>query len=210
MDRSILSLKGFTIRATDGEIGKVDNFYFEDATWTIRYMVVQTGNWLSDRRVLVSPISVLKTDWHDRQIFMSLTRIQVRDSPDIDTAKPVSRQHEIQLYQYYGWDYYWSSPGIWEYRYKEDKTQDPHLRSANEVIGYHIHAEDGEIGHAEDILFDEKSWQIKSILLDTSNWWFGKKVVISPETINSVVWEERQIVVGVDRKNILKRPEFSP
>jgi len=208
--RSAIDLQSYAIYATDGDLGKVDELYFDDDTWTIRYLVVQTGTWLSARRVLISPISVHEADWQNRQILMSLTQDQVRNSPDIDTAKPVSRQNEREFYQYYGWDVYWISPGIYEYRNKRDDTQNPHLRSTKEVIGYHILANDGEIGHAYDFLFDDESWCIQYMLIDTINWWFGKKVIVSPTSIKAIFWAERQIAVDLERTAIQTSPMFDP
>jgi hypothetical protein len=87
-------LKGLVIRATDGEIGTVDQLYFDDETWAIRYLMIETGGWLGGRRVLISPISVVHTDWQAKRLDVALTKKQVENSPDIDTHKPVSRQHE--------------------------------------------------------------------------------------------------------------------
>jgi hypothetical protein len=167
---SVLDLHGYGIYAIDGDIGNVDEFYFDDDTWTIRCLVTQTGDWFSDRRVLVSPLSVRWVDWQNRRLAVSLYRYEVRNSPDIDVAKPISRQHEIEFNRYYGWTNYWTGPGLWGggiipgdlwARLKpespgletkenpagvaeEKDTRDTHLRSTKEVIGYHIHATDGE------------------------------------------------------------------
>ncbi len=61
MLRNAKDLHGFKIRATDGELGTVDQLYFDDETWAIRYLMVETGGWLGGRRVLISPISVIHT-----------------------------------------------------------------------------------------------------------------------------------------------------
>jgi hypothetical protein len=171
-------------------------------------------------------------------IVVSLTQDQIRNSPDIDTAKPISRQHESELHKYYGWPYYyWMGPEIWgggiipgdlwtglppvgptgeaatgakPALAEEKDTHDTHLRSAKEVIGYHIHAQDGEIGHASDFLFNVESWQIQYLVVDTSNWWFGKQVIIQPSRVKAVVWAERQIVVDLPRETIQNSPEFNP
>lgn len=106
-------LKGSTIAATDGEIGRVTGAYFDDKTWTIRYLVVDTGTWLSDRKVLISPYSVLQPLRAERPIAVSLTRQQIMDSPDIDTQKPVSRQHESEYLSYYAYPPYWEGGALW-------------------------------------------------------------------------------------------------
>jgi uncharacterized protein YrrD len=235
MNRSVVGLEGCRVHAKDGDIGKVDECYFDDDTWTIRYLVVQTGSWLSDRRVLISPIFAREADWQNRRIAVPLTRDEVRNSPDIDTAKPISRQHEIQLNNYYGWQsYYWMGPEIWgagtipyelwmgwppatlPKQVKEEQNPAPiphidihetHLRSAKEVIGYNLKAKDGEIGHVQDFLFDDESWRIQYIVADTSNWWFSKKVIISPSSVKNVDWADRLVHVGLSRDSIQNSPE---
>src|ERR1700678_464486 len=87
-------LKGLVIRATDGEIGTVDQLYFDDDTWAIRYVTVDTGGWIGGRDVLISPMSVVSIDWPSRRLDVALSKKQVKDSPSIDTHQPVSRQHE--------------------------------------------------------------------------------------------------------------------
>ena len=106
-------LKGLEIRATDGEIGTVDEFYFEDETWAIRYLVVQTGGWLGGRPVLISPFSIVRADWQAKRLHVALTKKQVENSPDILAHQPVSRQHEAAFNQYYGYPYYWGGPFMW-------------------------------------------------------------------------------------------------
>ena len=110
MLRNAKVLKGFRIRATDGEIGTVTQFYFDDESWAIRYLMVDTGGWLDGRTVLISPISVIYTDWDEERLDVSLTKKQVENSPDINTHLPVSRQHEAQYFGYYGYPYYWGGP----------------------------------------------------------------------------------------------------
>lgn len=113
MLRSMHDLEGYAIRATDGVIGHVRDFYFDDQAWVIRYLVVDTGSWLSSRNVLISPISIGQPDWAGKVLPVAITREQVKNSPDIDTDKPVSRQHEVRYFKYYGYAAYWGGPGIW-------------------------------------------------------------------------------------------------
>ena len=107
------NLKGFVIQATDGKIGTVDQFYFDDETWGIRYLTVETGGWLDDRRVLISPFSVVSADWKAKRLDVALTKKQVENSPDIDTHRPVSRQYETEYLAYYGYPNYWGGPFLW-------------------------------------------------------------------------------------------------
>lgn len=113
MLRNVQDLEGFTVEATDGQIGHVKDFYFDDQAWVVRYLIVETGGWLSSRKVLVSPIAIGQPDWSGKQLPVSITKEQVKGSPDIDTEKPVSRQHELQYSSYYGYTDYWGGAGYW-------------------------------------------------------------------------------------------------
>ena len=152
MQKSVKDLKGYGIGATDGDIGKLDDFYFDDEAWTIRYLVADTGNWLLGRKVLISPIALGKADLSGERLNVTLTKKQVEESPSIDTDKPVSRQHEAYYHDYYGYPYYWSGPYLWgpmyfpqlsdadqkrieERRAEREEAGDLHLRSAANVTG---------------------------------------------------------------------------
>jgi hypothetical protein len=113
MLRSMKDLENYAIRATDGIIGHVKDFYFDDGTWVVRYLVVETGSWLSSRKVLISPMAIGHPEWTGRVLPVSITKEQVKNSPDIDTDRPVSRQHERQYLEYYGYPFYWGGAGLW-------------------------------------------------------------------------------------------------
>jgi len=113
MLRSLDDLKQYAIHATDGDIGRVSDFYFDDVGWAIRYLVVDTGSWLTGRKVLITPISIGKPGWPNKTLPVAITMEQVKNSPDIDTEKPVSRQHEGEFLGYYGYPDYWDGAGLW-------------------------------------------------------------------------------------------------
>lgn len=230
MKHRIDSLVGFTIGGTDGEIGKVKEFYFDDITWTIRYLIVETGSWLFGRKVLISPEAVLTPDWEGKVFPVNLTMEQITNSPLIDTEKPVSRQHEIELYNYYPWTGYWGG-GIWaggmgtsgmmtspalpfEMAIQENiaskEAENPHLRSTDNVTGYNIKATDGEIGDVEDFIIDDSTWKIDYLLVDTGNWFPGKKVLISPKIIKEVSWENSVFIVNASEEQVKNSPEYQP
>jgi len=170
-------LKGLVVRATDGEIGTIDQFYFDDETWVIRYLTVETGGWLEDRKVLISPISVAHTDWQYKQLDVALTKKQVENSPDIDTHRPISRQAEAGYLEYYGYPYYWGfypsavAPTAASADSPADGIQrqspDTHLRSTDAITGYRVEAVDGEIGHVEGFVVDDEGWAIRYIEVAT-------------------------------------------
>ena len=229
MLRSVSELTGSSILATDGEIGKVAEFYFDDITWAIRYLVVDTGSWLVDQKVLISALVLGQPEWQARQISVDLTQKQVENAPSIDLDKQVSRQYEIALHDYYDWPWYWISVpgGVYplgvppiapseiikdeedEPEEKEPKA-DPHLRSTEEVIGYHIAATDGAIGHVEDFVVDDETWTIHSMVVDTQNWLPGKKVLLSPASIDAVSWPERLVHVDITQERVKNSPKFDP
>jgi uncharacterized protein YrrD len=230
MKRKIKSLIGFTIHATDGEIGKVKEFYFDDRTWRIRYLIVETGSWLFGRKILLSPQALLKPDWEKHTFPVNLTMAQIKDSPKIDTDKPISRQHEMDLYGYYSWgNYYWvSGMGIGgmgmsypasiklALQKEADKSvdnksdDDPHLRSTDAVTGYNIKATDGEIGDVEDFIINDKTWAIDYMEVDTGNWFPGKKVLISPNWIREITWETSLVIVNTSEDQVKNSPEYVP
>ena len=239
MLHDLKKLENYKISATDGEIGQVNDFYFDDDKWTVRYLVVEAGTWLSSRKVLISPISVQKPDSIARTLPVSITKAQVQASPDIDTDKPVSRQFEEQYLGYYGYPAYWDGGGMWgeglypyamapgyagygadkQERERELQTHlasererhrndDPHLRSCNEVIGYHIHATDGEIGHVAGFVLDDQTWAIRYLIIDTSNWWLGHKVLVAPHWITEVRWSDRTVEVDLSRELLKNAPVY--
>jgi hypothetical protein len=208
-------------------IGEVKDFYFDDQHWHIRYLVVSTGTWLKGRKVLISPEVVHAPDWGLRIFPVDLTKDQVRNSPSVDTDKPVSRQYEEQLRQHYGWPPYWGPAGVVDPalaplapapREREmtegdrplDLKGDPHLRSVNDTDGYRIEARDGEIGHVEDFLLNGEIWRIWYLMIDTRNWWPGKKVLVSPAWIQSVRWDKSHVVVDLTRDAIKTSPGYDP
>jgi uncharacterized protein YrrD len=219
-------LKGFEIQATDGKIGTVDQFYFDDETWAIRYLTVETHGWLG-RQVLISPLSIVHTDWQAKRLDVALTKKQVENSPNIDTQQPVSRQHEAAYFGYYGYPYYWGGPNMWgpaaypsglpvpkavfaevHSREIQKESANSHLRSNQAVAGYHIESADGEIGHVEGFIMDDETWAIRYLEVATRNWWPGKKVLVAPAWIQRVSWEQSKVYVGLSRETIKTGPEF--
>ncbi len=224
-------INGYAIAASDGHLGTVSDFLFDDANWMVRWLVVDTGKWLSGRKVLLPPVALGHPDRNRREFPVRLTRQQVKDSPDINTDRPVSRQMENHVYDYYGWNPYWdtglymggygymggvmaASPSLGSRRREKNSPPaqrddgDPHLRSIEAITGYHIHASDGEIGHVEDFLMDDTDWSIHYLIVDTKNWWPGKKVLISPRSAQDVDWTDRLVNLNVDRQRVKDSPTY--
>ena len=232
MLRGISSLKGLTVVAIDGEIGSVYDVYFDAKHWTVRYFVVDTGTWLSSHRVLVSPMSLgNRADVAADRLNVGLTKAQIEQAPSWDTDKPVSRQHEVAYSRYYDYPYYWTGPARWgagwdpvvgiapvprpdpgeeEILARERENADVHLHSARDVVGHHVHATDGDVGHVEDFLVDESTWAIRYVVVDTANWLPGRKVVIAPAWIKDVSWDDSRVHVDLLRREVEKAPEYDP
>jgi hypothetical protein len=227
MLRSVKDMTSYNIAATDGELGSVKDVYFDDERWVVRYVVVDTGKWLPGRLVLISPVSVKRPDWVSRLLSVSLTQQQVKDSPPIEADRPVSRRKELQYLRHYGLPPYWGAAGLWgaaasplamvpapapptHVADDEDLSADEtHLRSCREVTGYALQATDGELGHIEDFLFDDLDWAVRYIVVDTRNWWFGGKVVISPEWVDGIDWSARTLRVDVSRDAVKNAPAYN-
>lgn len=228
MLRNSQELQSYAIAATDGEMGKVTDIFFDDQSWVVRYLVVDTGTWLTSRKVLISPYAAQRADWDSKSLRVSLTREQVKNSPDIDTDMPVSRQHEMAYADYYSYPYYWGSDAFWgdglyyptaplrtdeaEVYARAERARrqndDPHLRSCKSVSGYHIHASDGDIGHIQSMLVDEKTWAIRYLVVDTSNWWMGHKVLIPPDWISNVNWADSSVSLNLSRETVKNSPRY--
>ncbi|MEO8140536.1 MAG: PRC-barrel domain-containing protein [Gemmatimonadota bacterium] len=215
------ALKGRQLIATDGAIGSVADFYFDDQFWAIRYLVAETGSWLTGRAVLLSPYAVDSVSADGKEIVTALSRKQIEASPSIESNKPVSKQFEESYYGYYGWPSYYGGPLMWgsypsisrdpEYWAAPEpgkNSWDPHLRSVREVTGYHILATEGEIGHVSDFIIDDESWAIRYLVVDSSNWLPGKKVLVSSDWIEKVSWETATVSVRLTREAIKSAPDY--
>ena len=215
------TLEGFKLNSIDGDIGKVKEFYFDDLHWTIRYLVADTGGWLTGRQVLISPYALGDPDRLARHITVNLTKKQIEDSPSLSSDKPVSQQFELDYHGYYGYPMYSGGLSMWgAYPYiqrnrelwnqpiPEEKQGDPNLRSTREVSGYRIQSTDGEIGHVEDFIIDDQTWAIRYLIIDTGNWWLGKKVLVSPRWIDRVSWDESKVFINLPSEIIQQSPEY--
>jgi uncharacterized protein YrrD len=189
---------GAPIRAVDGDIGTLEDFYFEEDGWTVRYLLVDTGKWLSGKKVLLSPMDV-KGPWTMAEVPVALTRDQVWHSPEFDPKRHLSHEDEEKLLRHYGHPSYWA-----------DGAPATHtLRSTKESTGYHLHATDGEIGHVDDFLIGEHSWKIRYLLVDTSNWIGGKSVVVSSDALEGVDTDNGTLKVCATREAVKHSPKFA-
>jgi len=225
MLRSLKDLERYTVSASDGDIGHVVNFLLDDERWIVRYLVVETGGFSERREVLISPISFRQVEWSTRQFHLALTKERVQKSPGVEVNKPVSRQYEWDYSRYYEYPPYWAQTGLWGMgayprflaatRWTNQpiecstKPFDVHLRSASEVRGYHVQGSDEEIGHVEDFIVDDETWEVRYLVVNTNNWWFGKKVLVAPHWASRVSWTEGNVYVDLPRQTIKSSPEWN-
>ncbi len=213
------TLYGSTIAAIDGDIGHVKDFYFDDKTWVIRYLVVDTGTWLAERAVLLSPHSFGKWDQFAGALHIKLTKRQIEGSPSIDAHAPVSRNFEIDYYRYYGWPAYWTGTSMWgtsgypmvmnspDAAAAADSARhhhraDRHLQSAVSVKGYGIHASDGEIGHVAGFLVNDRSWAIHNLVVDAGGWISCKEILIDTGSVERISYEDSKVFVKLSKADI--------
>ena len=204
MLRNVRDLQHYTIHATDGDIGRVHEFYFEDQRWTVRHAVVSVGHWLSHQQVLVPTMFVAGVDEARKELHVTLTRNQVANSPTIDTEKPVSRQQEGKLCWHYGFTGSTLPPHL------RSAEGDPHLRRTREVAGYDVHRGEERIGEVDDFLVDDGSWSIRYMVVDVRDWWPGKRVLVPPWGIECIRWEERAVQVALSRAHVKNAPTYNP
>jgi hypothetical protein len=218
---------GYEARATDGAAGTVRDFLFDDAKWTVRYVVIDTGPWLFGRRVLISPVALGRPAADEAILPVRLPQGQVESAPEIDLAQPVSRQQLRDLNEHYGWPATWTDdpllgttyigtrPQIRAEEGQDEQAPEPadgdrHLRSANEVISYRIVAQDGEIGHVEDLFANDEGWAVRYFLVDTRSWLPGRKVILATDWIERVGWTDGLVQVQVTQEQVRDSPEYDP
>lgn len=230
LQKVMQDLKGDAILARDGRIGTVDDVYFDDERWAVRYLVVDTGEWLPGRKALISPASLPVQEGGGDYLRVNLTREQVEHAPGTSEDPPVSQVLEEAHARYYGYPYYWAGPYVWgmapfpvsaapaqsasqsrESREMIERAQqrarESHLRSSAAVVGYSIRTADGEIGHVEDFVVDDRTWEIADMVVDTRNWLPGKKALVPPKAITGIDWDRREVRVSLRRDELKGAPQ---
>lgn len=216
-------LYGSKLAASDGDIGHIKDFYFDDKTWVIRYLVADTGSWLTGRLVLLSPHAFGRFDTDDRILPVNLTRKQIENSPPIEAHKSVSRQYEVDYYRYYGWPTYWDGDAMWGVGgfpvvtprlhgaaaagLRTHHRDDKHLQSAISVAGYPIQATDGVIGHVTGFLVNDRSWAVTDLVVESGHWYSGKEILISPGKVERISYERSMVFVNLTKEAIASTPE---
>ncbi len=196
--------KGYGIEATDGDIGEVRGFYFDENNWDVYYMIIDAGSWYSSNTVILSTQAIDRVDSDNEKVFVNVTRDRIKNSPQADEDEPLSPGYENRMTEYYGWSD----------RFAHQSTEAPqrgrHYLNTHDVMGHYVEASDGSIGHIEDFIIDDADWSIRYMVVDTKNWWPGKKVLISPQWVSSFDWNNEKVFVDMTKDKIKSSPEYDP
>jgi hypothetical protein len=200
MLRSLDELVGYPVHEADGRMGVVRDFLINRDSWQITYLEIDLTDWYPGKKVIVPPTRIKIPEGPLKHVPVSLTKKEVLSSPALALDEEVCRKHEEELALHFGWSPCFINP---------DNKQ-VNLKSLRDMVDYHIHALDGSLGHIEDFIIDDQAWVVRYVVVRTSNWLPGKRVLMAPEWISSVIWEENNVVVGQSREEIKNGPKFDP
>src|SRR3989344_4040741 len=209
MLRHTKDLKGFKLDLTDGELGRIEDFYFDDMLWVVRYVVIDTGKWLPKRKVLISPVSLGNVDEDKKKIQVNLSKETVEKSPSISPDQPLLRKEELVLSGYYDWPAYWEEISL-EINSNPDSEDALNLRSTQEVIGYTVEALDGEVGIISNFIVDDLDWTARYMVVDTKKILPGRTVLLALDWIKRIDCVEKKVIVDVTKDTIQSTPQYKP
>jgi hypothetical protein len=217
MLQDIEEIYGDKLAALDGDIGHVKEFYFDDKTWTIRYLVADMGSWLTGRHVLLSPDTFGRLDKQEKTLHVKLHKKQIENSSSLESHRSISRQYEMEYYCYPA-----EAPVNWpavnrvlipslksdaEAHLQHHRRAEKHLQSTRAVTGYSIQATDGTIGHVSGLLTDDQTWTIREVVVETGHWYPNKQILISINKIERISYEESKIFVNLTKADIQRTAE---
>ena len=229
MLRQMEALEKFKIIGKDGEVGELDDFFFDDGEWTVRELVIRSGDWLSGSRVLILPHSVIAIDTEQKAIAVSLTRQQIEEAPapPAESEELLGRYYEALLYEYYAFPFYWLGPEVWGYTWHPNgvpidamdpkeaeqmarlrESRSARLRSFNIVNGFSIACVDGSLGDVEDMIFDDENWTIQYIVVDTHKFLPSKNVLVPPRAVQEVAWQDATMHLDMKKADLKALPSF--
>ncbi len=225
MLRSAQQLLKRDMRTGDDTVGTLSDLYMDERSWSVRHLVVDTGSILNRHHVLISPQAVRpppdEGDWPGGDIPVVISAEQVRESPDVPSKLPISRQSEMSLFSYYGWTPYWglqeglyplpaaiNVPETQKRQTARTEEEDPYLISVGELTGYHVAAADGDLGHVEDVVVDIQTWLVRYLVIDTKNWLPGKTIVASTEWVTDLKPVDALVAVDLTRDTLKAIPPY--
>ena len=221
MLRHVRAIVGMRIHATDGDLGHVHDVYIDDSDWRVRYFHVDTSHAFLGRQVLLAPAAVESVDWDGGRIRVSLTREQVRNSPDIDSHKPVSRQHAVAVSDFLPWPLA-SSVSLWEGEElaarlhkilvemdveeatpsSERMKGEPHLWSAHALHHYPVETDQATLGRLQDFVLDPDTWTLRYVEVETGGPWHASVFLLPMELIHRISWDTKQVLVSTSLRRV--------
>ncbi len=229
MMRNLKELLDYTARSTDGEIGTVYDFYFDENAWMVRYLVVKGGDWVDNRLLLFAPQALGQPDTQEKIYPVSLSSEVIQNSPIIRTDQPVEREDEVRLREYYAWPLDWNpedpgglGPGsvaayplveLAEQMNQNAPATPPQgviMRSVRHTIGFSIQARDGSVGEVDDFIIEDETWRILYLVASAGSWLHSRKVLVSPTWVEQVDWDKQTLNVDLKQETIKNSPEYDP
>jgi hypothetical protein len=198
------ALIGSPVIALNGEAGHVRDLLFDDESWQVTHVVLDVGNWLRRRDVVV-PVSAFHfPNWRRKLMRVRLTRSEVRSSPDVESEKPVYRQQEIAMRKYFGALACWvdaefglGSMPTWV-KYPTAAEGDPHLRSVRHLVGYRVRATDGYFGRLNGFLVDKDSWRLTYVEVSVPRP-LQRIVAVPTAWVDRISWSEFRVYLHHER-----------
>jgi hypothetical protein len=215
-------LKSYRLIAADGEVGSINDIFFEPDGWQVRYLLVDTGRWLDRRKILVSPIAIGMIHEQDKSIDIELTKWQLASSPDITDSANITREYEERYFRHFNWTPYWqaadgkaelffglngkSSPA--DAAATPGKDRGNNLHSESELKAFNIASRDSTVGVVKQLVIDSYYWLVRYLLVDSRNWLSSDRVLLSPEWLYEVDWAGSNVSVDLDRDIIKSAPSY--
>lgn len=195
---------GCTVNDADGVIGSLHDLLFDRDTWHIRYLVVSTEEWVRHKHILLSPEVVRRAAWSEDQLDLDVDRRQIEKYPDVGEVPALTREKEIELAGHFGWQPYWESivPVI--------KEEPPRLWRARELVGYGVFTGKSDVGEVEDLIVDDRAWQVRQFLIDVGSWIEGRRVLVATEHVKAIEWDRRQLRLDLSKARLQQQPPYDP
>lgn len=223
---SIKDLFDYKLMTADGEAGEIKDALYDERDWVLRYVVVETGGWLSGRELLIPPSVLGAPDSARREFPVSMTRDQLSNSPPREAGEDITRRHEEDLYRYYGWEPYWVPEGAMgplpgtvmvespeeaaetQTAVLEERHAEPRLRSIKDTLGFKVHGVDEDLGKVDNFLMDDETWDVRYVVLNTGGLFKSRRVPISVRWINNLDWENHALHLDLGKKDVHDSPDW--
>lgn len=221
---SAKKLQSYQLKATDGEVGAIDDLLFDDQVWHIRFLVARLQKLLPwSEKVLINPLYLQRPDSQNHLLNVALSENSIRKCPPLSSSMPVSLRQRNRAFKAYGYADYWAAPGLnatvphpaplvdesLAEMNSQQASDEAHLRSCRAVSGYHIHTLDGAIGHVDDFIIDAEHWTCAYLLVNTRNWLpGGRDVLVSRDTVDAISWRKHQVQLNISAEVIARAPHF--